>query len=194
MIFLKKLGSKTSSINIYIPSLVTYIGCLLGILSICFSLNGGVDNFKRASILIILAGIMDKLDGFLARKLNAVSDFGRELDSLCDLISFGLAPMILWWNIDTNIIKGISLISAIFYILSGVFRLARFNVLEEDEKYIVGLPITIAGMIFASKIFIDLSFRIFISFNMTGENILLSLILSFFMLSSYKIRRKYSIK
>ncbi len=189
MILLEKLKYKTLSIYLYIPSLVTFTGCFFGLLSIFFSLTGEIYSLKIASSLIVMAGFMDKLDGYLARKLDAVSNFGKELDSLCDLVSFGLAPVIIWWIIDPNLQQGLSFLVPIFFVLSGIFRLARFNIDDSSDEYIVGLPITIAGIVLALKHFLDISLRLGLVKNITSENIVLVTLLSVLMLSKFKIKK-----
>lgn len=189
VIVLEKLKSKNLNLHLYIPSLVTYSGCFFGILSIYFSLTQKIENLKLATVLIILAGLMDKLDGYTARKLNAVSNFGRELDSLCDLVSFGIAPIILWWSMDSNIISGRAFLAAVVFIFSGIFRLARFNLTKEYENYIIGLPITIAGIILAFKHLFDMSMRYSSSYNISGENVVLVILLSILMVSDFKIKK-----
>ena len=106
-----------------------------------------------ASWLIVYSVLLDKLDGFFAKRLKASSAFGAEFDSLADLVAFGLAPAILLfyglralapgWT-DGNLpiqVAGLS-----FYVLCAAWRLARYNVAQSDIKgYFVGMPSTLAG-------------------------------------------------
>jgi CDP-diacylglycerol--serine O-phosphatidyltransferase len=88
---------------------------------------------------------MDGLDGRVARMLGISSEMGKELDSLCDLVSFGVAPaLLLYAQVLYAFPYALGLIAAIFYIMCGAFRLARFNVLN-ISGYFVGIPITLAG-------------------------------------------------
>lgn len=173
-----------------IPSGITYINMFLGIGAMFISITGGMNNFKLASILIILAGITDKLDGYVARRLNVASDFGRELDSLCDIISFGISPTILWWSMNMGRLGIDKIISSIFFISAGVYRLARFNIMKED-KYIRGLPITLAGMAMATKYILDIIFRknYINNYIINYENSLIMILLSFMMVSNFKVKR-----
>lgn len=126
---------------------ITLINIVFGSLSIISSIN---QNYKMAAIFILLAVIMDGLDGKVARRFNASSEIGKELDSLCDLVSFGVAPVILLYAqvINEQAFAIIGLIAVIFYIMCGAFRLARFNTLNINDHFI-GIPITIAGFFLA---------------------------------------------
>lgn len=188
---IKILKSKSKDFNkLYIiPNVITYSNMILGAIAIFISIIGNRHNLKIASLLIITAGVMDKLDGYIARKLNIASKFGKELDSLCDLVSFGIAPVILWWNINTGKLGLIEMIGSIIFIGAGIFRLAKFNI-TKDQGYIIGLPITIAGMIMAIKHFIDISYRIGNRDYMINlENLLLMFLLSLFMISKFRIKK-----
>jgi CDP-diacylglycerol--serine O-phosphatidyltransferase len=100
-------------------------------------------------VFILLAVIMDSLDGRVARRLEISSELGKELDSLCDLVSFGVAPaMLVYSQVLFSYNHDIGLLAAVFYIVCGAFRLARFNVLNIKD-YFVGVPITLAGTIIA---------------------------------------------
>jgi len=123
----------------------TLFNLSLGVLSI---INILAENYFLAALLILLAALMDRFDGKLARKFDAESDLGKELDSLCDLISFGVAPAILIWAshlIDYGVI-GMAII--ILFPIAGAYRLARYNVTEFEGVY-MGIPITVSGGIVA---------------------------------------------
>lgn len=168
---------------IFIPTLVTYLNMVFGSISIYISNIRDINMLKVASILILLAAVTDKLDGFAARKLNMSSDFGKELDSLCDIISFGLAPVVIAWNILDGSLNILEIIISLIYIGAGIFRLARFNI-TKDEKHFVGLPITIAGSIMALKYLIDIRFNISIM-----NNFALMIILSILMVGKFKVKK-----
>lgn len=133
------------SMKSMIPNLLTAGNLWLGILAIISSFKG---NFKAASIYIIIAAFFDGLDGKAARKLNVSSEFGKQLDSLCDLVSFGVAPGILAYAIGLEEFGILGIIISLIYITAGAFRLARFNVLNITTHFI-GVPITIAGGLMA---------------------------------------------
>lgn len=128
-----------------IPSLVTLANLVLGILSIVQSANG---QFQLAAIFILLSMILDGLDGKIARKLDASTNFGKELDSLSDLVSFGVAPAILIYFQVLFQFAWIGLIVALLFSIAGALRLARFNVLNITD-YFVGVPIPAAGSLVA---------------------------------------------
>lgn len=125
-----------------IPSLFTLANLLFGFLSLALTME---DKFQLAAGLILLSALMDSLDGKVARKLSVSSDFGYELDSLSDLVSFGVAPAILTYRAFLQDQLGYwGLALAAIFTLCGAIRLARFNVLHISD-YFVGVPITFAG-------------------------------------------------
>ena len=171
-----------------LPSLITYSNMVLGMVAIYISKTSNIKMIKIGCILVLIAAITDKLDGFVARKLNMSSEFGKELDSLCDIVSFGLAPVIIGWNMKNGGINILEIITSIIFIGAGIFRLARFNT-SKDKIHIIGLPITIAGAIMVLKYLIDIKLRP----NLIGlklyDNIILMLILSFLMVSKFKVKK-----
>jgi len=129
-----------------IPSLFTVGNLFLGVLSIILAFSG---KHGMAAVLVIIAMLLDGLDGRVARALNAQSEFGKELDSLSDVISFGVAPAFIMYVVAFNDPSVISpafawIVTAIFPIC-GALRLARFNVIAGVPGYFIGLPIPAAG-------------------------------------------------
>jgi len=123
-----------------IPSLFTCGNMAFGILSIFSSING---HFIQAAWLLVGALACDILDGRIARMTNTTSDFGMELDSFSDLVSFGMAPGIMMYMLVLNTMGKIGIAIAILYVLCCALRLARFNVLAQSgevQKHFVGLP------------------------------------------------------
>lgn len=175
-----------------LPNTITYANMALGAAAIFISANSTPVNVKIASILILIAGLTDKLDGYVARKLGVSSSFGKELDSLCDLVSFGVAPVALWWNINKGLLGVGEVIVSLFFIGGGIFRLARYNITEE-EKYIVGLPITIAGMAMGGKHLLDIIYRFkFVGVSTINiENIIIMAVLSILMVSSLRVKKPF---
>jgi CDP-diacylglycerol--serine O-phosphatidyltransferase len=111
----------------------------------CFSLLCILANESHlAAGFILLGALLDRIDGKVARKLDIVSEMGRELDSLADLVSFGVAPALLIWSLSLNKVYLYGSAITIIYVLSGAYRLARFNISKPTDYYI-GVPITIAG-------------------------------------------------
>jgi len=128
-----------------IPSAFTLANLLLGVLSLVYTLE---EEWQMAAVMILGSMVLDAMDGRLARRLDATSPFGKELDSLSDLVSFGVAPAILVYALKLKAYGAFGLIIAIVFALCGAIRLARFNVLNITE-YFVGVPITAAGSIMA---------------------------------------------
>ncbi len=134
----------------WIPNSVTALSVFLGYLSIMYTFQG---YFVTAAWLIVLAGILDSMDGKLARKLGGCSKFGSYFDSLADAINYGVAPALLFQRAyfsDWSILG--SLVTFLPIVCSAI-RLARFNVLTEEEEhdgFFVGLPTTVAAGFLAS--------------------------------------------
>ncbi|OGS46924.1 MAG: hypothetical protein A2539_00265 [Elusimicrobia bacterium RIFOXYD2_FULL_34_15] len=119
-------------------------------------------NFTSAAWAIMIAIIMDILDGRIARAMHAESSFGVELDSLADFFSFGIAPSVLMYQMHLSEIGKIGLAIAIFFVIASALRLARFNSIAQQnteiKPHFEGLPTTAAGGIIASFV---LSYQLF---------------------------------
>lgn len=122
-----------------VPSFFTLGNLLSGFFSLIEASRG---DLEQAAWLIVLAGLFDLLDGMVARFAQADSDFGIELDSLCDVVSFGAAPSFLLYHVGLQDFRFGEFVAAL-PVLCGAVRLARFNVLAGGAKrdYFVGLPI-----------------------------------------------------
>ncbi len=127
-----------------LPSLFTVANMFFGYYAIILSTKG---RFKLAVSMVIMAGILDSLDGRIARMTNTTSDFGKELDSLSDFLSFGLAPALILYNWGFKDLGRSGWLLAFLLPVAGAMRLARFNVqvAHVDKKYFVGLPIPAAA-------------------------------------------------
>ncbi len=166
-----------------LPTLFTAGNVFLGYLAILRAIRGAVEeaagrsgqeHFEVAAIAIGVAAFLDGLDGRIARLTNTTSDFGREMDSLADVISFGIAPSVLafiwgvqflYWNTDPwahSMVTRAGYFFAFTFLLCGAARLARFNVQvnpvpknpgRPDRKYFVGLPIPAAAAMVAAVVF-----------------------------------------
>ena len=123
----------------FIPNLITLRSLIAGISSIKFSIQA---NWKLAVLMIMLAAFFDFFDGWMARKLKKSSQFGAELDSLSDFISFGLAPSLLINLCFTHELGRIGWVISLFYIVCAALRLARFNIenMKEQSKVFYGIP------------------------------------------------------
>lgn len=123
-----------------IPTLFTVGNMLAGFTSILFSLNGRIET---AAWLILLAGILDGLDGRVARLAKVTSEFGKEYDSLADVVSFGVAPAVLVYQWGLWGMGRWGWMAGFLFLVAGSVRLARFNVKSagEDSSRFTGLPI-----------------------------------------------------
>jgi len=126
-----------------LPSMFTVGNIFCGYYAILSTMYG---NYSHAAYAIGLAIILDSLDGMIARLTNSTSGFGLQLDSLADVISFGIAPSVLalFWGL-TAIDQRLAWIACFTFTICGAMRLARFNVQTEKLKHFVGLPIPAGG-------------------------------------------------
>lgn len=137
-----------------IPNSLTALNLILGMCAILSTFHG---EFYQAALFIVAAMISDGLDGRVARYLNVSSDFGKELDSLCDLVSFGVAPAILAYAFLLKDFGIIGYFVAAFFATCGALRLARFNVNTGVVKgYFMGLPIPAAGCVVATFVMLGI--------------------------------------
>lgn len=132
-----------------VPNLVTMLGLCFGLTSIRFTF---AEQFHIAAGMLILAALIDGLDGLLARRLNAASPFGAELDSLSDFVCFGVAPALLVYNFGLEGLAGMGWLAALFFAICCCLRLARFNVAAKDEtsdsgKSFTGVPAPAGAML-----------------------------------------------
>jgi len=137
-----------------IPNILTAVNIVLGMLAIIFTFQGA---FICAAWFIIAALVADGLDGRVARYLGISSDFGKELDSLCDLVSFGVAPAILAYAFMLKDFGVAGYLIAAAFATCGALRLARFNVNTSTVKgYFMGLPIPTAGCVVATFVMLGM--------------------------------------
>lgn len=132
-----------------VPNLFTAINMFCGFLSILSSSEG---NYNYAAWLIFVAGLFDALDGLVARLTNSTSELGIELDSLSDIISFGAAPSFLIYKTYFYQLEIWGIILASLLLITGGFRLARFNIqlVGFEKSFFLGLPIPSAALTVAS--------------------------------------------
>ena len=159
----KKNKFKVVSVNKsrhILPSVLTLIGVCLGITSIKFAMDG---DFGFAVLFVIVAAILDGLDGRVARMIKGTSDFGKELDSLTDFVSFGIAPVFIIYFWELNQFGKIGWLLVLLFSVCCVLRLARFNLTKFDDNeewkmnFFQGIPSPAGGCLILFPIMYDLS-------------------------------------
>ncbi|GGA51375.1 CDP-diacylglycerol--serine O-phosphatidyltransferase [Paenibacillus physcomitrellae] len=131
-----------------IPNMFTLGNLFLGMIAIMLTQSG---KYSLAAIMVIVAMLLDGLDGRAARALGCQSEFGKELDSLSDVISFGIAPAMIMYSISFHSVPtALAWIVTAIFPMCGALRLARFNVKPGIPGYFVGLPIPAAGSVLAT--------------------------------------------
>jgi CDP-diacylglycerol--serine O-phosphatidyltransferase len=149
-----------------LPSIITLLSMLCSFSSVVMSINAAGDNpshyLNWAARFLIFAGICDGLDGRIARATNTASEFGVQLDSLADVLSFGMAPAVLAYQYGfcqlgaaTNPqIRAVSWAASFFFVACSALRLARFNVQVSfaDNRFFVGMPTPVGAACIASVI------------------------------------------
>ena len=143
-----------------LPNILTLGGVCLGISSIKFSIDG---NYSLAVILILLAAILDALDGRIARLIKGTSEFGKELDSLTDFVSFGIAPVFILYFWELNSYGKLGWTIALIYSVCCVLRLARFNLTKVElqhewkSNFFEGVPSPAGGLIILLPLIYELT-------------------------------------
>ena len=142
-----------------LPNAITLIGVCIGLSSIKFAIDG---KFAIAIIAIMFAGLMDALDGRIARLIKGTSKMGKELDSLGDVISFGVAPALIMYFWNLQYLDKLGWFVCLIYVVCVALRLARFNVHTEEEiswkdNFFEGLPSPAGGILVLMPLIISFS-------------------------------------
>ena len=142
-----------------LPNAITLIGVCIGLSSIKFAIDG---KFAIAIIAIMFAGLMDALDGRIARLIKGTSKMGKELDSLGDVISFGVAPALIMYFWNLQYLDKLGWFVCLIYVVCVALRLARFNVNTEEEiswkdNFFEGLPSPAGGILALMPLIISFS-------------------------------------
>jgi len=161
-----------------LANMITLMNLSFGIIAIILITK---DFNHMGMVFIFLAALFDRFDGMVARHFHTESDFGKELDSLCDLVSFGIAPAILIYSTVLSEMLWVGVLVTVLFVLAGAVRLARYNVGEFDGTF-QGLPITAAGVILALSYFIQ-------PFVIDGFFVLLMLLLTYLMVSNIRVTK-----
>ena len=178
MFLIHMVDSTIKKVKSNAANLITICNLSFGGASILATLN---ESYSYSVLFIFIAAFLDRYDGKIARKYNLESELGKQLDSMGDIISFGIAPALLMYeNIMTDF-GMVGMILTILYIASGAFRLARFNIMD-TKGYFIGLPITVAGTF--------LTFAYFFTTIVEPQSYLfLFPILSILMVSTFKLKK-----
>jgi len=161
-----KLVSNKKS-RVILPNILTLIGVCIGLTSIKFAFDG---KFELSIVAVIVAGIIDGLDGRIARLIKGTSKVGKELDSLTDVISFGVAPAFIMFFWSMSEIGRLGWLISLIYVVCVALRLARFNVNSEAEpswrdNFFEGIPSPAGGILVLMPLIYSFSEIQFIKLN-----------------------------
>ena len=154
-----KIVADKKSARIILPNMLTLIGVCIGLTSIRFALDG---RFEFAIIAIIFAALIDGLDGRIARLIKGTSKVGKELDSLTDMISFGVAPAFIMYFWKLNTLERFGWLLCLIYVICVALRLARFNINTNQEaswrdNFFEGIPSPAGGILVLTPLIVSLS-------------------------------------
>ena len=154
-----KIVSDKKSARVILPNMLTLIGVCIGLTSIRFALDG---RFELAIIAIMFAALFDGLDGRIARLIKGTSKVGKELDSLTDMISFGVAPAFIMFFWKLNTLGRFGWLLCLVYVICVALRLARFNVNSNQDpswrdNFFEGVPSPAGGILVLTPLIVSLS-------------------------------------
>ena len=154
-----KIVADKKSARMILPNMLTLMGVCIGLSSIRFALDG---RFEIAIIAIIFAALIDGLDGRIARLIKGTSKVGKELDSLTDVISFGVAPAFIMYFWKLNTLGRFGWLLCLVYVICVALRLARFNVNSNQEpswkdNFFEGVPSPAGAILLLTPLIISLS-------------------------------------
>ena len=162
-----KVVTDKKNARVILPNMLTLIGVCIGLTSIRFALDG---RFEFAIIAIIFAALIDGLDGRIARLIKGTSKVGKELDSLTDMISFGVAPAFIMYFWKLNSLGRFGWLLCLVFVICVALRLARFNVNSNQEpswrdNFFEGVPSPAGGILVLTPLIVSLSGFNFIKLN-----------------------------
>ena len=154
-----KIITDKKNARVILPNMLTLIGVCIGLTSIRFALDG---KFEFAIIAIIFAALIDGLDGRIARLIKGTSKVGKELDSLTDMISFGVAPAFIMYFWKLNTLGRFGWLVCLIYVICVALRLARFNVNSNQEpswrdNFFEGVPSPAGGILVLTPLIISIT-------------------------------------
>ena len=182
-----KIVADKKRARMILPNMLTLIGVCIGLTSIRFALDG---RFELAIIAILFAALIDGLDGRIARLIRGTSKVGKELDSLTDMISFGVAPAFIMYFWKLNTLGRFGWLLCLVYVICVALRLARFNINSNQEpswrdNFFEGVPSPAGGILVLTPLIISLS-----SFNFVQLNYDL-MVPAFFITTSFLLISKF---
>ena len=163
---LKIIADKKNA-RVILPNMLTLIGVCIGLTSIRFALD---EKFEFAIIAIIFAALFDWLDGRIARLIKGTSEVGKELDSLADVISFGVAPAFIMYFWKLNELGRLGWLLCLIYVSCVALRLARFNVNSNQEpswrdNFFEGVPSPAGGILVLTPLIVSVTSFDYITLN-----------------------------
>ena len=164
---LKIVTDKKTNARVILPNMLTLIGVCIGLSSIRFALDG---KFEFAIIAIMFAALIDGLDGRIARLIKGTSKVGKELDSLTDMISFGVAPAFIMYFWKLNTLGRFGWLLCLIYVICVALRLARFNVNTGQapswrDNFFEGVPSPAGGILVLTPLIFSFTSFDFININ-----------------------------
>ena len=182
-----KIVADKKTARMILPNILTLIGVCIGLTSIRFALEG---SYELAIIAIIFAALIDGLDGRIARLIKGTSKVGKELDSLTDMISFGVAPAFIMYFWKLNTLERFGWLLCLVYVICVALRLARFNINSSQEpswrdNFFEGVPSPAGGILVLTPLIISLSGFDYIQLN---YNIIVPI---FFIVTSFLLISKF---
>ena len=162
-----KVVTDKKNARVILPNMLTLIGVCIGLTSIRFALDG---RFEFAVVAIILAAVIDGLDGRIARLIKGTSKVGKELDSLTDMISFGVAPAFIMYFWKLNTLGRFGWLVCLIYVICVALRLARFNVNTGQDpswrdNFFEGVPSPAGGILVLTPLIFSMTNFKFIPIN-----------------------------
>ena len=162
-----KIVADKKNARMLLPNMLTLIGVCIGLTSIRFALSG---EFHLAIIAIIFAALIDGLDGRIARLIKGTSKVGKELDSLTDMISFGVAPAFIMYFWKLNTLGRFGWLVCLIYVICVALRLARFNVNSNQEpswrdNFFEGVPSPAGGILVVTPLIVSITNFDYINLN-----------------------------
>jgi len=182
-----KIVTDKKNVRMILPNILTLIGVCIGLTSIRFALDG---RFGFAIIAIIFAALIDGLDGRIARLIKGTSKVGKELDSLTDMISFGVAPAFIMYFWKLNTLERFGWLLCLIYVICVALRLARFNINSNQEpswkdNFFEGVPSPAGGILVLTPLIISLSGFDYIQLNYDVIVPIFFVVTSFLLISKF---------